>query len=153
LNGRAVSFDQDTRSISAVIVRPEDAQAGFNFDIGVRGDAVEGADGQTVRVRCHVDVDITGTAYLDADGWTALNSNGVISSRECRDRAFRVYLPKEFRGQKVALMEGPRLLRWLGTRAAPFGRTYGMGAPLVVRSQPYNSSYDLLTIAKAIADG
>jgi hypothetical protein len=153
LNGRAVSFDNENRSLSAVVVSPEDAQTGLNFDIGVRCPAVEGGDGQTIKVRCCVDVDIIGAAYLDADGWTTLNSDRVISSRECRDRSFRVYLPREFRRQKVALMEGPRLLRWIGNRASPFGRTFGMGAPLVVRSQPYNSSSDLLPISKAIAEG
>lgn len=153
LNGRAVTFDNANLSLSAVVVSPEDAHTGLNFEIGVRCPTGEGANGQTIRVRCCVDIDITGAAYLDGNGWATLNSDRVISSRECRDRSFRIYLPREFRGQKVALMEGPRLLRWLGNRAAPFGRTYGMGAPLVVRNQPYNSSSALLTIAKAIAEG
>jgi hypothetical protein len=153
LNGRAVSFDNANRTLSAVVVSPEDAQAGLDFDIGLRCPAVDGADGQTVRVKCRVTVDITGVAYLDADGWLTLPSDHVISSRDCRDRSFRVFVPREFRGQNVALMEGPRLLRWIRNRAGPFGRTYGMGAPLVVRSQPYNSCSDLLTIAKAIVDG
>jgi len=152
LNGRPVSFDGTTGTLSKIVISPEDAHTGLHFDIGLQQTHAKLGEPDSINVRCCAQVDITGAAFLGLEGWNCLNPGDLISSRQCRDSSFRVYVPRELRAHKVALMEGPRLLRWIGQRAAPFGRTYGMGAPLVVRTQPYNSSSDLLTIAKGIED-
>ena len=152
LNGRPVSFDGASGSLSKIVISPEDAHTGLHFDIGLRRNHAELGESDSINILYHAQVDIIGAAFLGSEGWNCLNPGDLISSRQCRDRSFRVYVPKELRTHKVALMEGPRLLRWIGQRAAPIGRTHGMGAPLVVRTQPYNSSSDLLTIAKGTED-
>ncbi len=144
--GRPLTFDVATRALSKIVITPEDAHAGLVFNIGVRQEG--GQNGAIIHLRRPLDASVVGTARAGATGWESVESRSVITSRECRENSFRVYLPGESGGAKAALMEGPRLLKWLGQRAAPLGRVHGMGAPLVVRSQPYNCDSELLTIAR-----
>jgi len=149
--GRPLTFDPDTHKLSKFVIAPEDANSGLVFNIGVRH--LDEHSGEITHLRRSLDAGVVGTARASATGWEPIHSRSVITSRECRENSFRVHLPNESDGTKVALMEGPRLLKWLGQRAAPLGRVHGMGAPLVVRSQPYNCDSELLTIARGCTNG
>ncbi|WP_417385358.1 hypothetical protein [Gimesia sp.] len=149
--GRPLTFDPHTNELSKLIIAPEDANAGLVFSIGVCRLGVR--NGEITHLRRSLDAVVVGTARVSEAGWEAIQSRSVITSRECRESSFRVYLPNKSDITKVALMEGPRLLKWLGQRAAPLGRVHGIGAPLVVRSQPYNCDSELLTIARGCTNG
>lgn len=149
--GRPLTFDPETHKLSRLTIAPEDANSGLVFSIGIRHLGEDSAE--ITHLRRTLDAGVVGTARASATGWEPIQSRSVITSRECRENSFRVHLPNESDGTKVALMEGPRLLKWLGQRAAPLGRVHGMGAPLVVRSQPYNCDSELLTIARGCTNG
>ena len=145
--GKPLSFDPATAQLSKVPITEEGASAGLVFNLGICLDQRSDAS-DIVLLRRTLDAGVVGTARASVEGWEPIQSRSLITARDCRENSFRVHFPDESGGAKAALMEGPRLLKWLGRRAAPLGRVHGMGAPLVVRSQPYNCDSELLMIAR-----
>jgi len=151
LAGKPLVFDAQSGEVATVTVTPDVARAGLTFTLGVRFPA-DTSGRSIIRLKRQVNAEITGVAQLDAEGWTKLYATEVITARACRERPICAFLPKAIGAQKVVVMEGPHAVRWIGRRSVRLGKTYGTGAPLVIRRQPFNCPSDLLTIAKGVYD-
>lgn len=152
LGGRALDFNRQTGSLQAVTIDPELAQCGFMFSLGVMAPPETEMHG-IFHIRRRLELGVTGLGALGDDGWQCVSPSLPLTAQACREKAFRVYFPPDAEVQKAALMEGPFFLRWIGQRTAPLGRVLGIGAPLVVRNQPYNCPAELVKLASGVTHG
>jgi len=99
---------------------------------------------------------ITRAARLTANGWQALTGEEVLTIEEAKSSLFRIKPPvkRDERGEWIrwAVMEGEELAtRWEETDQR-FNALRGWGAPLTLRSGPFDNPKDEFCIAASIID-
>lgn len=102
-----------------------------------------------------------GTAQLTANGWRVLAGNETLTVEEARTSLFKIKTPirRDEQGNWVrwALMEGEEMAMLLMAQSSSitpqvFDSLSGLGAPLSVRSGPYNSPNDEFQVAASVVD-
>src|SRR5262249_43447100 len=99
---------------------------------------------------------LTGASRLAADGWQVLTGDKVLTLQETKTSLFRIKPPKrrDSKGEWLqwAAMEGDEMVKRLNGDVEPFDSLSGLGAPLTIRSGPFNNSEDEFQIAASVID-
>lgn len=97
-----------------------------------------------------------GAAQLTPRGWEMLSGKDTLTLQEARTSLFRIKPPRRRDGRgewlRWALMEGDEMVERLNGHDAPFDSLDGLGAPLTIRSGPFNNSENELQIATSVID-
>jgi hypothetical protein len=97
-----------------------------------------------------------GTARLTPWGWEMLIGSEVLTTQEARTSLFRIKAPRrrDNRGEwlRWAAMEGDEMVKRLNGHDEPLDSLIGLGAPLTVRSGPFNNSEDEFQLAASVID-
>lgn len=97
-----------------------------------------------------------GAAQLTPHGWEMLSGEDTLTLQEARTSLFRIKPPRRRDGRgewlRWAVMEGDEMFKQLNGQDKPFDSLSGLGAPLTIRSGPFNNSEDELQIAASVID-
>jgi hypothetical protein len=115
------------------------------------------AEDQTCRAVRFLDVSVVGAARLDAGAWVVLKGGEALTTEQCRQSPFRLWLPLRRHGRSIgwsewALMEGDLWLSRAPRLPRPLPGASGAGAALTIRHGPYNSFGDELSVAREVRD-
>lgn len=143
----------DTRTVSSrsVIIDPAVAGTMLAVTLGlIRGEE------KTV-VQRQLELPLTGAARLVASVWTPLHGEDFLTVEQARMSPVRLWMPARADRSTVvfsewAMMEGDSWVGRLSRHARPIGGLAGVGAPLTVRRGPYNSTGDVMRLAREVRD-
>src|SRR5262249_581674 len=111
--GHRITFDGSTRLSEFVRISPRAAKAALDVTLGVKlRDADE--NHSLVRISRRLKADLEGVVQVDTNGRSSITPDSILTTLACHEKQFRVFVSGSPSNAKMALMEGPRLIRWLG---------------------------------------
>jgi hypothetical protein len=152
LNSKSIDFTEtDGRSVitEPIVVSPDALFQGthlaeFNFAIGVRKGT------SSTRITRAISIEVTGAAILSAQGWTVLRPDMTITVEQAKTFPVQIFRSNL---KKWAILEGDS---WVGRPHAtphPIGSLAGLGAPIKLRSGPYNAIEPDSLLVREVVNG
>jgi hypothetical protein len=97
-----------------------------------------------------------GAARWTDDGWQVLTGNEILTVEQARTSRFRIVTPpkRDYRGKWVrwAVMDGGEMVTRWEDGDQPLDSLNGLGAPLTVKSGPFDNPNDEFWIAAEVVD-
>ncbi len=138
------------------LLEPISLSSTIGRQISLRLGLTNGVDITSI-IKTTVGLDFFGVTQLTSNGWEIFERETKLTVEQAKSTQFKICPPKRWDKKKVdlkewALMEGDIWLGRLQTHPAPIFSLAGIGNPLTLRSGPYNSLGDAITISESVID-